>query len=201
MLFVRSVPNYVHSHLSPSRCDFGLVLLAIQRLHWKCLGLIAKLKGAHTEAVKKKGVHYSFTFLTWVCPKQSAWRLKGAVGRHPQASFPCARAVSKTFRSSRARCILSDIQRLQRLDAPLSRLIFRECVQLLNHLGLVARQHLYQNRCFHFLSASPVICLVLFMYISLRENGGGGGKPKKEENVFERIYNRTRRNGKDTAPS
>lgn len=71
-------------------------------------------------------------------------------------------------------------------DTPLSKQILTERIQLLNHLGPVAKQHYCKSRSFHFLSASLVICLLLFIHISLRGKKVGGAGCMREW-----IYNGT----------
>lgn len=138
LLILDYIQSCTHSHLSPAHYKHRFVLQAIHRLRWRCLGLIAMLRGAHTEVVKRKecithslSVHeYAQTVGRWI------W----SCSPPPTSPFLSACTISKTPKQS---CITHFVRHFptSALDTPLSRQIFRECIQLLNHLGLVARQH------------------------------------------------------------
>lgn len=155
------------THLSQARYQFCAI--GHSATPSEVSGVNCHVKGRPHRGCWKRGAHYSFTFLAWICPNSRPEDLKLQSTTHKPASSCLYR-----LKISKQSCLMHFVRHLlaSTLDTPLSRQIFRECIQLLNHLGLVARQHWCKNRCFHFLSASLVICLVLFMYISLREKRG-----------------------------
>lgn len=73
-------------------------------------------------------------------------------------------------------CLMHFVRHLlaSRLDAALPRQTYRECIQLLNHLGLVARQHWSQNCWIHF--SFSLLWFVLCCLCTLFQENEKGGK-------------------------
>lgn len=113
-------------------------------------GLIVMLKGAHTDFVKRR-VHYSFTFLAWILPKQSAWDLKPLSATHKPAYSTQIPFSNTHIRNVPGRDTYRQIKYVE-----------------ICCIALVAREHSRKGCCFCFIWASALIPTVLFVCINLR---------------------------------
>lgn len=143
------------SFLTRARYKCSFVLLAIQWLHSECQGLIVMLKGTHR-----------------IPPPPPNVQLEEVAVHHPQT------CVFKPFRNSKQLCLNCFVRHVPaaQLDTPLSRQIFRERIQLQNHLGLLPGNISARSALWVF--SQPLwwfvlCCLCTLVWKKWKEGGGG----------------------------